>query len=157
MSRVFANATTVRPRRDEARGRDPPEADASLEPVLTPPDETPGHRRRWSIASSCSTRRVRSSPSPRARSIPRIEPPLQNLVGLTPSPARLADGWELLREVHRQEVQGRRSHAGENSWQDCTSILAVRGDRGADAWRGGCPGGADRALSVGAGSLRLFN
>ena len=67
MQQVFANATTVRPRRDEARGRDPPEADASLEPVLTPPDETPGHRRRWSIASSCSTSACSVvAPSPRA-------------------------------------------------------------------------------------------
>lgn len=67
MQQVFANATTVRPRRDEARKRDPPEADASLEPVLTPPDETPGHRRRWSIASSCSTSACSVvAPSPRA-------------------------------------------------------------------------------------------
>ena len=66
MQQVFANATTVRPRRDEREEeilRKPTPAWA----VLTPPDETPGHRRRWSIASSCSTSACSVvAPSPRA-------------------------------------------------------------------------------------------
>ena len=131
-------------------------ANAESAPVLTLSPFFFPDRRKWSTASSSSTSACHATAPLLSRvSVSRRVPLSRRVVGsgkrrpteartdprrseTAPSPSLTSQAGLLVpREVHRQEVQGRRLERGRElvRGQVHEQVLAVRGDRGADAGR----------------------